>query len=183
MLYANSNFCALRWYFCSAKSAREIEKIQTRVLRFLCNDFDSDYKTLLDKSDKCAMEVKRLRTLGIEIFKTLNQLNPAFIEEIYHRTKWLIHRLNNIQVNVHETVKYGGKILRTLSVLIFGIHSQSRNNCIKFKEYINQLFGQICKCNFCVYDNKQVSELHDYNLGFNPFTENSFTFFVLSFSV
>ena len=33
------------------------------------------------------MEVKRLRTLGIEIFKTLNQLNPAFIEEIYHRTK------------------------------------------------------------------------------------------------
>ena len=46
------------------------------------------------------MEVKLLRTLGLEVFKTLNNLNPAFMEEIFHRTRWLTHRPNNIQVNV-----------------------------------------------------------------------------------
>ena len=71
-------------------------------------------QTLLDKSGKSAMEVKRPRTLGLEIFKTLNNLNPAFMEEIFQRSKWLTHRTNNIQINVHKTAKYGNKSLRTL---------------------------------------------------------------------
>ena len=86
-VYANFNYCPLIWHFCSAKSVRKIEKIQTRALRISYNDFDSDYKTFLDKSDKCTMEVKHLGTLGIEVFKTLNKLNPAFIEETVHRMK------------------------------------------------------------------------------------------------
>ena len=60
------------------------------------------------------MEVKRLRTLGSEIIKTLNKLNPAFTEEIFQKTKWLTYRLNNIQLNVHKTAKYGSETLRTL---------------------------------------------------------------------
>ena len=62
-VYANFNHCPLIWHFCSAKSVRKIEQIQTRALRILYNDFDSEYKTFRDKSGKCTMEVKRLRTL------------------------------------------------------------------------------------------------------------------------
>ena len=61
------------------------------------------------------MEVKRIITSGLEVFRTLNNLNPAFMEEIFHRTKWLTHSLNNIQGNVHKTAKYGDKSSRTLS--------------------------------------------------------------------
>ena len=42
-VYVNFNYCPLIWYFCSAKSARKIEQIQTRAQN------DSHYKTLLDK--------------------------------------------------------------------------------------------------------------------------------------
>ena len=35
------------------------------------------------------MEVKCLRRLGFEVFNTLNKLNPAFMEEVFHGTKWL----------------------------------------------------------------------------------------------
>ena len=90
-------------------SVRKIELIQTRALRILYNDFDSNHKTFLDKSGKCTIEVKRLRTLGLVVFKTLSNLNPAFMEEIFHRTKWLTYRPNNVQVNVHKTAKYGDK--------------------------------------------------------------------------
>ena len=48
---------------------------------------------------------------------SLDNLSPAFMEEIFHRTNWLPHRPNNIQVNVCKTVKYGDKSLRT-----FGPH-------------------------------------------------------------
>ena len=92
------------------------------------------------------MEVKRLRTLGFNICKTPNKLNPALIEKILCRTKWLTHR-PNIQVNVHKTTKYGGKSLGTLAPHIWNLLLQSlkaETNFIKFKENIDQWFGPIC---------------------------------------
>ena len=83
------------------------------------------------------MEVIRLRTLGFEICKTPNKLNPALIEKILCRTKWLTHR-PNIQVNVHKT---------TLAPHIWNLIVQSlkaETNFIKFKENIDQWFGRIC---------------------------------------
>ena len=35
------------------------------------------HNTLLNKSDKCSMEVRRLRTMALEFFKNLNDLNPS----------------------------------------------------------------------------------------------------------
>ena len=45
------------------------------------------------------MNVKRLRTLCIEIFKTLNNLNPRFMKEIFSlrqtdRSVWEKYKLN-----------------------------------------------------------------------------------------
>ena len=103
------------------------------------------------------MEVKRLRTLAIEIFKTLQHLNPIFMEDIFQKTKWLSHKPNNIQVNAHKTVKYGDRSLRALGPQIWNSLSESiksETNYTKFKEYINQWFGPICKCNLCAYLNK-----------------------------
>ena len=41
------------------------------------------------------------------------------MEEIFHRTKWLKHRKNNIRINVHKIDKYGDKSLRTLGLHIW----------------------------------------------------------------
>ena len=70
-VYANFNYSPSVWHFCLATSVREIEQIQTRAIRILYNDFYSDYKALLDKSGKCIMEIKRLITAGLEVFRTL----------------------------------------------------------------------------------------------------------------
>ena len=84
----------------------------------LCNDFGNAYKTLFQKLGKQKMEVKCLRTLGLEIFKTLNKLNPPLIKVIFHRTKWPTYRPNNTQVKVHKAAKYGEQKLRTLSACL-----------------------------------------------------------------
>ena len=79
------------------------------------------------------------------------------MEETFHRTKWLTHRTNNVQVNVRKTAKYGDKSLRNLGPHIWNLlpeHMKAETNFIKFREYINQGFGPICKCNLCVYINK-----------------------------
>jgi hypothetical protein len=48
-----------------------MEKIQERALRFIYEDFNSDYDTLLLKSGLPSLKIRRLRMMAIEIFKAV----------------------------------------------------------------------------------------------------------------
>ena len=61
---------------------QRIEKIQERYLPIILYDYESNYDALLNRSGKCTFEVKSLRTLAIEIFKTLNNENPTFMRDL-----------------------------------------------------------------------------------------------------
>ena len=50
----------------------------------LTKDYNSDYKELLDVTKNSTMEIRRLRTLALEIFKTVNNLNPDFMKDIFY---------------------------------------------------------------------------------------------------
>ena len=82
-IISNFNYYPLVWYFSMAKQLQKIEKIQERVLRFLHNDYVSDYLTLLKASGSVSMEVRRMRYLCMEIYKTLNDLNPGYKQDIF----------------------------------------------------------------------------------------------------
>ena len=111
---SNFNYFPLALLFCTSKSLKKIEKIQERTLRILYNDPTSDYNQLLNKSGKATMEVKRLGKLALEIFKTLNNLNPEYMKEIFYKTTNLTHIPFNIKVNQNNTTKYGNKNLKSL---------------------------------------------------------------------
>ena len=64
----------------STKSFRKIEAIQKKVLRFLINNYESPYKDSMNKTAKPNMSLRRTRSLCIEIYKTLNNLNPEFMK-------------------------------------------------------------------------------------------------------
>ena len=65
---SNFNYCSLVWDFCSAQSLNKIENRQKRALRFLLNDYDSTYEDLLEESGYPNMNLRRQRTLYIEIY-------------------------------------------------------------------------------------------------------------------
>ena len=92
------------------------------------------------------MEVKSLRTLELEIFKTLQKANPVFMEPLFYRTKCLTHRPHNIHANAPKTVKYGRKSLRTLGPHSWNSlpkHIKAENNFSKFKKNISHWFVPI----------------------------------------
>ena len=81
---ANFNYCPLVWMFSSASSLKKIENLQQkRALSFLYNDYEISYEELLRKSDRATMNVNRLRLLCIEIYKTINNLNPEFMRDLF----------------------------------------------------------------------------------------------------
>ena len=95
-VYSNFMYCPLAWHFCLKLSQNMIEKIQYRCLQLLTNDFDSDYKLLLEKTKTPIMETKRIRTIALEIFKTLNDLNPNFMKDIFNFSPHFTHKKNTI---------------------------------------------------------------------------------------
>ena len=81
-VYSNFNYCSLVWHFTAKKSTNKTEKIQERYLKLLYNNTTETYDDLLIKTWQSSMEIKRLRTLAMEIFKTLNDINPNYMKEI-----------------------------------------------------------------------------------------------------
>ena len=110
----NYNYCQLVWHICSKKLMKEIERIQYRVLQFLHNDYDYDYNTLLKKSDKCSMEVRRLRTMALEIFKSLNDLNPSLMKNLFNKRNKINKRKNDLINHTQNSVIFGSNSLRCL---------------------------------------------------------------------
>ena len=82
-IISNFNYCPLLWIFSTAKSLNKIESLQKRVLRFLWyDDYSVSYEALLEKAGKVKMNVNRLRNVCVEIFKSINKLNPEFMNNI-----------------------------------------------------------------------------------------------------
>jgi hypothetical protein len=61
------------WHFFWESNTKKMEKIQERALKFIYEDFNSDYDTLLLKSDLPSLKIRRLRMMGKEIFKNPSQ--------------------------------------------------------------------------------------------------------------
>ena len=97
-IYSNFNYCPLVWHFSTNKSIEKIDNIHKCYLKLILNDYKSDYKTLLDKSDKEYVKIRRIKTLAIEIFQTVNELNPNFMKTVIaSRTNFGVRPLDLIE--------------------------------------------------------------------------------------
>ena len=155
-VYSNFDYCPLVWYSSSAKSLQKIEKIQERTLRFLHNDHISSYSDLLSKSEKCTMHVSRLRALCVEIFKTLKNLNPSFMHDIFKikPSHYPLRNSNGLQHHRPNQVTFGSNSLRSLGPQIWnGLSNEikSAENLNSFKTMIKKWNGPNCKCSACQY--------------------------------
>ena len=65
------------------------------------------------------MKAKRLRNLATDIFKTVNNLNPSFMKNIFASKENARVRPNNIVVKSHNSATYGDKSLMTLGTKIW----------------------------------------------------------------
>ena len=81
-ILSNFNYCPLVWSISTATSLNKVENLQKRVLHFLHNDYSSSCEEL-KKSGKSIVNGSSYRSLCIEIFKTLNYINPSFIKDIF----------------------------------------------------------------------------------------------------
>ena len=92
----------------------------------------------------------------LEIFKTINDVNPISMKSIFSAKLNAKERPNNILVKARKSVTFGDKSFATLGPKIWNALPQNikaDNSYVKFKEYIPTWFGTKCKCNLCSSNN------------------------------
>ena len=113
---SNFNYCPLAWMLSCVKCLNKIENLQKRALRFMLSDYESSYDELLTLSGICAINVRFKRNLCVEIYETLNDLNPSFMREVFEtrKTKRAVrgrYKINLEIPRVNQT-SFGTKSLR-----------------------------------------------------------------------
>ena len=149
--HSNFNYGSLIWHFSSKKSQNKIKKIHERSLKFLSNDYVSSSTELLEKSTSVSMETKRFRRIIYKIFKTLNNLNPVFMKDIFHYSPNLTHKKHNLYIHTQNT-RFENKSLRAFGVNIWNTlpeHIKSTTSLLEFKKFIKTWPGPKCQCNVC----------------------------------
>ena len=147
------NYCPIVWMYCQRKCNNLINKIHERALRIAYNDYVSDFESLLEKDNSVTTHQRNIQALSLEIFKTLNNLNPSFMNEIFHvkKLKYNTRKQNLVYPNP-RTVSYGlesfgYKASQLWSQIPYEI--QHSNNITTFKNWIFKHCANICNCNLC----------------------------------
>ena len=102
------------------------------------------------------MNVTRLRSLCIEMFKTLNSINPNFMNDIFdpkqtNRAVRNQYKLN-LEVPIINQVTFGAKSIRYLGPKIWNtlpFHIKSSESLATFKRIIRNWDTVSCKCPIC----------------------------------
>ena len=139
--------------FSSKRSLNKIENLQKRAFRFVLDDYTSSYELLLEKSGKPNMNLARERLLCIKVYKTLNSLNPCFMQGLFElretnrnvRNKYKL----NLNIPVVNQVTYGTNSLRSFGPKIWNSlphHVKSAENLETFKKIINNWNGVSWNC-------------------------------------
>ena len=155
-IISNFNYCPLVWIFSTAKSLNKIESLQKRALRFLYNDYSISYEGLLEKSGKVKMSVNTLRNLCVEIYKTINKLNPEFMNNIFKvkENKRLVREQYKLNLETPEwnQVTFVTKILKVYGPKVWNslpFHIKTSENLIQFKSLIKNWNDNSCSCAVC----------------------------------
>ena len=80
---SNFSYCPLVWHFCGKSNNKKIEKIHERSLRIIYGDYSSSYEDLISLAGTSTCLVSRLKHMMMEVFKSVNNLNPSHLGELF----------------------------------------------------------------------------------------------------
>ena len=133
--------------FTSKSSLPKVEDIQKRALRFVLDNYTSDYHELLNKADVPGVKIMALRYLAIEVYKCVNGLIPKYLNDLFTikkckydlRDDSLINRSKVSTTNhgLKSFKDYGAKIWNILPKSCKGIILKFLSICLNLISYVS----------------------------------------------
>ena len=155
-IISNFDYCPLVWHFLLLNPWTKLKVFKKKALRLLYDDYSISYEDLLEKAGKVKTSVNRLRNLCVEIYKTINKLNPEFMNNIFKvkENKRLVREQYKLNLETPEwnQVTFGTKILKVYGPKVWNslpFHIKTSENLIQFKSLIKNWNDNSCSCAVC----------------------------------
>ena len=112
----NFQYCPVIWHHCSVSNTRKLEQIQVPVLRYITNDYKSEYRSLLCQTSLPSLIERRRQqtTTSIQTFKILNNILPqCLLDLIIPRkcTRILTNSVKTLEIPFYNKVGTRNKFI------------------------------------------------------------------------
>ena len=153
-MLANFNNCPLIWVFSSKAAHKEINRTHKRALRVLHKDNNASFDMCLQREADTTIHVENLQKLMLEIFKTLNLLNPSYLWDFFNTKKveYNLRIKNLVKLPQIKTHAFGTHSLTFRGSILWNALSDDMKICknvAAFKKKIKTWKGANCSCELC----------------------------------
>jgi phosphohistidine swiveling domain-containing protein len=148
-IQSNFNYCPAVWLICSESNISKLAKVQFRALKFVYNDFSSDYEFLLQKGNHVSISVHLMQTIAIEVYKCVNGIAPEYLRDLFCKHDHCHNTRNNDKI-IHKrfnTVRYGYYSFKYLGAKIWNnlpVDIKDALSIHEFKKSVKQ--WKNCNC-------------------------------------
>ena len=141
--------------FSSKAANNEINRTHKRALRTLHEDYDASFELCLRREADTTIHIKNLQKVMLEVFKTLNSLNPSYIWEFFS-TKQIDYNLrikNLVKLPQIKTHAFGRHCVTFRGSILWNTLRDDMKTCenvATFKKKIKTWKGQTAAANYVV---------------------------------
>ena len=147
-------YTSIVWHFCSEGNTQKMERIQERALRFIYNDQQASYESLLQKSGLTSLHIRRMKGMALEAFKIFHKHGPAYLHDLLDpkHSKFSFRYENTVNIPRVRTTTYGLRSFRYSAAKLWNElpnSFRSVSSFSQFKRLVNDWNGTKCHCGAC----------------------------------
>ena len=104
------HYCSSVWHFCGARNTEKLDALNKRSLRFILNDVESTYSTLLNQVNCVSLYNKRIHNMLILLYKSLFLTKyPIYMRNMFtfRTTSYNLRGNYILALPVPKTTSYG----------------------------------------------------------------------------
>ena len=153
-ILSNFNYCPLIWMRFDKTSNASIDKIHRRALTVVYGKCNCSLSELLELSNSVTFHIRFIRRLMVEIFKSVHNLSPDFISELFvpKSSGYDLRRGHQLVLPPTNTVKFGLHSLSFAGSLLWDRlpkDVKSTESVKTFESNIKSLPKNFCTCPLC----------------------------------
>lgn len=154
------NYCPLVWHFCGKGDLHKMEKLQERAIRFITEDYTSEYANILNNLGESTLYLKRVRLIAQEVYKSINGQSPGYIKKLLKSrhakhplrgeerpTQLYVPRVNQITFGQRSYTYEAPTLWNSLP-----IEYRQAGNYTLFQKLIKRWNGPSCRWNICKFN-------------------------------
>ena len=155
-IVSNFSYCPTVYNQCLTKDVKKLEKLNSRALSFVYDNFTSSYKELLQKHNKASLHLMRAKVMIELVFKILNSEAPPIKSNFFKlkSTPYDLRANKILELPKYRTIKYGKNSYGYQGAKLWNLIPNTMKDISNFNEFKQALLawnGPECNCSTCFY--------------------------------